>query len=165
MTDPYKVFALASTLRDGKWPNTMDAKVWVDEWMARVITRPEMATDFGTMLAWFANAIMAGYDAAQQRLLLDPHPETLDLINIELAPVGVWLDESEWRNLQTGRREGNQADTASYPRGDQAPVNGPSSNELTAHSQEKGPPSATAGPSELSSSTAVPTPPGEPHTG
>jgi hypothetical protein len=46
---------------DGKpWPQTMDAKVWADEFCKR-----NSASDHGTMLAWFANAIMIGYDTAR----------------------------------------------------------------------------------------------------
>jgi hypothetical protein len=45
-----------------KWPHTMDAQVWAKEFCKMF---PEM--DEGTMIAWFANAIMAGYDTAQMR--------------------------------------------------------------------------------------------------
>lgn len=48
---------------DGKpWPQTMDAKIWADEFCKR-----NSASDHGTMLAWFANAIMIGYDTAHWR--------------------------------------------------------------------------------------------------
>jgi hypothetical protein len=47
---------------DGKqWPQTMDAKIWADEFCKR-----NSASDHGTMLAWFANAIMLGYETAQR---------------------------------------------------------------------------------------------------
>ena len=46
---------------DGKpWPQTMDAKIWADEFCKR-----NSASDHGTMLGWFANAIMIGYDTAR----------------------------------------------------------------------------------------------------
>lgn len=48
--------------------DTMDAKVWVGEWMKTINKHPEIPTDENTMLTWFANAIMAGYDAAQLRV-------------------------------------------------------------------------------------------------
>jgi hypothetical protein len=47
---------------DGKpWPHTIDAKAWADEFCKR-----NTATDNGTMIAWFANAIefARAYDAA-----------------------------------------------------------------------------------------------------
>lgn len=37
------------------WPQTMDAKIWADEFCKR-----NSASDHGTMLGWFANAIMVG---------------------------------------------------------------------------------------------------------
>ena len=42
--------------------DTMDALVWTEEWMKTIKEHPEIPTDDGTMIAWFANAIMAGYD-------------------------------------------------------------------------------------------------------
>ncbi len=48
---------------DGKpWPQTMDAKLWADEFCKR-----NSASDHGTMLGWFANAIMIGWDTAHWR--------------------------------------------------------------------------------------------------
>ncbi len=41
------------------------AEVWVDEWMKTIKKKPSIPTDEGTMLSWFANAIMAGYDHAK----------------------------------------------------------------------------------------------------
>jgi hypothetical protein len=38
----------------------MDAKIWADEFCAR-----NSAADHGAMAAWFANAIMIGYDRAR----------------------------------------------------------------------------------------------------
>ena len=46
---------------------TMDAEIWVKEWMKTIKKHPEIPTDEGTMLGWFANAIMAGYDAAKRK--------------------------------------------------------------------------------------------------
>lgn len=42
-----------------------DAAVWVDGWTATIAEHPSIPTDEGTMLGWFANAIMAGYDHAR----------------------------------------------------------------------------------------------------
>lgn len=46
---------------DGKpWPQTMDANAWATEFC-----KLNSASDHGTMLGWFANAIMIGYDTAR----------------------------------------------------------------------------------------------------
>ncbi len=56
--------------------DTTDAQVWVDEWLKTIKQKPSIPNDEGTMLGWFANAIMAGFDAgqraAQQRVKSDP---------------------------------------------------------------------------------------------
>lgn len=41
-----------------------DAKLWAERFVLRVTKNPAIATDEGTMLAWFSSAILAGYDAA-----------------------------------------------------------------------------------------------------
>ena len=48
------------------WPQTFDGQTWAKEFIRHVHERPEIATDEGTMIAWFANAIMVGYDRARQ---------------------------------------------------------------------------------------------------
>jgi hypothetical protein len=48
---------------DGKkWPQTMDANVWAIEFC-----KLNSASDHGTMIGWFANAIMIGFDTANWR--------------------------------------------------------------------------------------------------
>jgi len=42
---------------NSNWPNTIDAQEWATEFCKR-----NSASDHGTILGWFANAIMAGYD-------------------------------------------------------------------------------------------------------
>jgi hypothetical protein len=39
-----------------------DAQVWAKEFVKTVGEHPSIPTDEGTMIGWFANAIMAGYD-------------------------------------------------------------------------------------------------------
>ena len=39
-----------------------DAKIWAEEFVRIIKDKPQIATDEGTMMTWFANAIMAGYD-------------------------------------------------------------------------------------------------------
>jgi len=56
---------IAALGHDGlSWPQTMDAKIWADEFCKR-----NSASDHGIMIGWFANAIMVGYDA--------PHEENI----------------------------------------------------------------------------------------
>ncbi len=45
---------------------TMDAKVWTDEFMATKARLGDKEFDHAMMLAWFANAIMAGFDEANR---------------------------------------------------------------------------------------------------
>lgn len=61
------MLSLVKATRAQKWPHTMDAQEWVAEWMKAVKANPTIHTDEGTMLAWFANAIMAGFDTANAR--------------------------------------------------------------------------------------------------
>lgn len=42
--------------------NEFSADVWARQFVNLMAQAPEMATDHGTMLAWFATAIMNGYD-------------------------------------------------------------------------------------------------------
>ena len=49
------------------WPNTMDAQVWAEEFIKKVEEHPDIPLDRGTMIGWFANAVMAGYDKAIQQ--------------------------------------------------------------------------------------------------
>lgn len=55
-----------------------DAQVWAERFVKRVGTKPTIATDEGTMLAWFSGAIMAGYDEARRRN--DAEPVLIDLL-------------------------------------------------------------------------------------
>lgn len=45
----------------------MDAKVWAVEFVKIVKRNKNIPTDESTMLGWFANAIMAGYDTGYER--------------------------------------------------------------------------------------------------
>ena len=46
--------------------NTTDATIWTKEWLKTIEKHPGIPTDEGTMIGWFANAIMAGYDAGRK---------------------------------------------------------------------------------------------------
>jgi hypothetical protein len=43
-----------------------DASKWAKEFVRTVKENPAIATDESTMIGWFANAIMAGYDKDKQ---------------------------------------------------------------------------------------------------
>lgn len=59
---------LLPTIRDGKCiPQTLDARKWASDWIETTHRRPEIHTDEGAMIGWFANAIMAGYDEGCRR--------------------------------------------------------------------------------------------------
>ena len=44
--------------------DTFDAAIWAKEWLKTIKKHPKIPTDEGTMIGWFANAIMAGHDHA-----------------------------------------------------------------------------------------------------
>jgi hypothetical protein len=51
-------------MNDNDLVGEFNAKVWAERFVQRVSENPAIATDEGAMLAWFATAIMAGYDRA-----------------------------------------------------------------------------------------------------
>jgi len=53
--------------RDNDLLSTFEAKVWAERFVQRVTENPAIATDEGTMLAWFAGAIMTGWDEHARR--------------------------------------------------------------------------------------------------
>lgn len=55
--------ALVDGVLNQRWPHTMDAAIWADEFLKQ---HPEL--DKGEMIGWFANAIMAGYDTASVKV-------------------------------------------------------------------------------------------------
>jgi hypothetical protein len=48
-----------------------DATKWAKFWLETLEENPEIATDEGTMIGWFANAIMAGVDSVRPQVLID----------------------------------------------------------------------------------------------
>lgn len=65
---------------ENKLIGEFSAKVWAEEFVRMVKEKPELATDEGTMIGWFANAIMAGYDKHANRFMAnyDPHLDEED---------------------------------------------------------------------------------------
>lgn len=47
-------------------PHTTDARTWTEEFLKTTRERPEITFDPDTITTWFANAIMAGFDAGQR---------------------------------------------------------------------------------------------------
>lgn len=66
-SEPDGALALALAVREGKWPHTMDAQVWEQEFNKALAAQGIQPIDPGWIIGWFANAIMAGYDTANAR--------------------------------------------------------------------------------------------------
>lgn len=54
-------------VKDDPLRTSMDAKVWAQEFIKTIKEHPEIPYDEGTMIAWFANSIMRGYDEGFSR--------------------------------------------------------------------------------------------------
>ena len=48
-------------------PDCFDAQVWAKEWLKTIKDNPGIPTDEGTMISWFANALMAGHNNARRK--------------------------------------------------------------------------------------------------
>lgn len=83
------IAALAAGVAAQKFPHTVDARVWVEEWLKSYGKDGSIAADEGCMLGWFANAIMAGYDTASSRCQ-NNHSDKLEEEEAE--------EEDEWLN-------------------------------------------------------------------
>jgi hypothetical protein len=46
--------------------NNTDARIWVDEWLKTIAEDSSIATDKDTMIIWFSNAIITGYDSGRK---------------------------------------------------------------------------------------------------
>ena len=93
------MLAVAKGVAEQRWPHTMDAAVWAKEFMDRYLGvghDPSMRIDEGTMIGWFANAIMAGYDTAQMRAA---KPEPLAKVQAERDAALALLRQAQelWR--------------------------------------------------------------------
>lgn len=54
-------------MKENQLIGQFDASIWAKEFVKLVKRKPEIATDEETMLGWFANAIMTGYDSKINR--------------------------------------------------------------------------------------------------
>jgi hypothetical protein len=52
---------------DVKFMQSLDARDWAKAFCERVRKNPHIATDEGTMIGWFANALMRGHDEATKK--------------------------------------------------------------------------------------------------
>ena len=75
--------------QEKKLINNPDAKVWAEEFVKMVKSRPTIATDEDTMIGWFANAIMAGYD----------HKNNISKNKIREVMARIITIDNEWKNI------------------------------------------------------------------
>lgn len=61
-----------------EFTQSFDAKDWAVAFVAHVKAKPSIAIDEDTMLGWFANAIMRGYDTAKSETEKQNHVEAID---------------------------------------------------------------------------------------
>ena len=54
-------------MSDTSFTQSFDAAVWAKAFVEHVNRNPSIATDEGTMIGWFANALMRGYDEHARR--------------------------------------------------------------------------------------------------
>ena len=69
MDEPDGMLKLQQAIKAGVWPHTMDAQIWARQFLLKF---PSGGYDEADLVAWFANAIMAGYDTAATRIGLRP---------------------------------------------------------------------------------------------
>lgn len=62
-----------------------DAQRWAQEFVRMAEANPAIPTDEGTMIGWFANAIMAGYDEGQRKERQRPLVEKLHELLFQVA--------------------------------------------------------------------------------
>lgn len=67
-------WALTDKPTDMGLHGTINAVLWQEKWMEILKEHPNIPNDEGTMIGWFANAIMTGYDAAREKYeITDAH--------------------------------------------------------------------------------------------
>lgn len=88
---PDGMAALSIAIAEQRWPQSIDAAEWAKQWMQTIAAHPNIPTDEATMLGWFANAIMAGYDTATARLSGKPY----EALGFAHAHMCVLLDEGK----------------------------------------------------------------------
>lgn len=64
-------------MTDTTFSQSFDAQDWARAFVERVRENPSIATDEATMLGWFANALMRGYDEHARRASTEYQVEKL----------------------------------------------------------------------------------------
>ncbi len=120
------MLAVAKGVAEQRWPHTMDAKVWAEEFIKALRGHPVggICVDEGAMIGWFANAIMAGYDTAQSRHTVsavvpteqftDAH-NALNLVDMLLCEAGYAHDSSLRHNLSIAKSMFSEAERRLSP--------------------------------------------------
>ena len=80
---------------DTSFAQSFDAMDWARAFVQHVEANPAIPTDVGTMLAWFAGAIMRGFDEANRRR---------DAALLE-TPKGLEISAENWLRQAAGRVE------------------------------------------------------------
>lgn len=84
-------------MSDSKLPGSIDARDWAKEWLETIAKRPGIPTDEATMISWFANAIMAGYDTAlARRDRWRPFPEELPEHGQDVIVLSTYVNGGRW---------------------------------------------------------------------
>jgi hypothetical protein len=100
------MLAVAKGIAEQRFPHTMDAAVWASEFMKIHAGMTDL--DEGAMIGWFANAIMAGYDAAQARAASA----------IERAPRADWYCEHTEAEVRRRYQSDTDHDAPAHMRGE-----------------------------------------------
>lgn len=71
---------------DTDFTQSFDGKVWAEAFVRHVKANPGIATDEGTMLAWFCNALMRGWDEHARRYPVASLHEQIDTTSPKTCP-------------------------------------------------------------------------------
>ena len=81
---------------------TIDAKLWADEFMATKQRLGDAEFDHAMMLGWFANAIMRGYDEGKRLGAADAQA-TIEALQARVRELEEWVQDQSTANLETMR--------------------------------------------------------------
>lgn len=91
-----------------------DARDWAQFWLATLADHPGIATDEGTMIGWFANAMQAALDARPQYVKDREMPPDQDFVILPRDSLFQFLGEMAlppWTD-ERGRQIGERIDCA-----------------------------------------------------
>lgn len=80
---------------------SFDARDWARAFVAYQRENPSIATDEETMTAWFANALMRGYDERRRQTVLGPAGESPSAYFVERwsGKPGAWVCTRTWYGI------------------------------------------------------------------